>query len=164
MEGVWKYAKDQKKFAGLLYGALLKDFKKNITGGSYLEIGAGPGLLATMITEANLQVDVNDKCTIQGLGKYDLVYSTFSLHHWKDPVKFIGNLWEAVCDNGKLYIYDLKRVWWLYYLPLKGGDIGSIRASYTPPELRKIIQKVGLSNYDVKSFFPFFKRLIIFKT
>lgn len=197
IQEVRKYAREQKKLMGLLYRPFLKDLRAFNTSGRYLEIGAGPGLLAIVIAENNphvnitavdispdmvavaneyirerklqdriryLQVDVNDKNAIQELGRFDLVYSTFSMHHWKDPVTSISNLWGSVDDNGRLYIYDLTRVWWLYYLPLKGGDIGSIRASYTTSELRAIVQRAGLPNYEIKSFFPFFLRLIISKT
>jgi 2-polyprenyl-3-methyl-5-hydroxy-6-metoxy-1,4-benzoquinol methylase len=196
MPEVRKYAGEIKKLAGLLYQPFLKELKALNATGRYLEIGAGPGLLAIMIAENNphvhitavdispdmvavaneyiqarklqnqiryLQVDVNDKHAIQELGKYDLVYSTFSMHHWKDPATSIINLWGAVGDNGRLYIYDFTRVWWLYYLPLKNGDIGSIRASFTASELKDIVQKIGLPNYKIRSFFPFFLRLNISK-
>lgn len=104
--------------------------------------------------------DANDKRIMRGLGKYDLVYSTFSLHHWQDPIRSISNLWEAVNENGMLYIYDLRRTWCLYYLPLKGGDIGSVRASYTPAELRAILHEAGVINYEIRKLFPLFLRLI----
>jgi len=100
--------------------------------------------------------DVQDTNAMLGLGKFDLVYSTFSLHHWKDPEASIANLWDMVKDNGMLYIYDFKRVWWLYVLPLKGGDIGSIRAAYTRKEIAAILQRLGIANYRVKTLFPFF--------
>ena len=191
---VRKYAGEMKTFAGFLYRPFLNELRALNVSGRYLEVGAGPGLLATMIAEndphvsitavdispdmmtvANeyiqekrlqnrinyLQADVNDKNVMQELGKFDLVYSTFSMHHWKDPVSSISNLWNAVGDNGKLYIYDFTRVRWLYYLPLKNGDIDSVRASFTTSELKAITQKIGLINYEVKSFFPLFLRLII---
>jgi len=55
--------------------------------------------------------DVGDERLLDKLGKFDLVYSTFSLHHWKAPEESIRNLWKAVADNGTLYIYDFKRIW-----------------------------------------------------
>ena len=98
---------------------------------------------------------------MEGLGKFDLVYSTFSLHHWKDPGISISNLWNAVKDNGILYTHDFKRVWWLCFLPLKGGEIGSVRASYTPEEIRVVLQELGITNYKIKTLFPFFLQSII---
>ena len=197
MPEVRKYAKGIKSLAGLLYQPFIKELKVINASGRYLEIGAGPGLLAIMIAENNpgvnitavdispdmmavaneyiqerklqnqiqyLQVDVNDRNAIQNLGKFDLVYSTFSMHHWKDPGVSITNLWDSVGNNGRLYIYDFARAWWLYYLPLNNGDIRSIRASYTASEIKAIVQRIGLTNYEVRSFFPFFLRLIVSKT
>jgi len=105
--------------------------------------------------------DVGDQDMMEGLGKFDLVYSTFSLHHWKDPGISISNLWSAVKDKGILFIHDFKRVWWLCFLPLKGGEIGSVRASYTPEEIRIILQELGVTNYKIKTLFPFFLQSII---
>ena len=105
--------------------------------------------------------DVGDQDSMEGLGKFDLVYSTFSLHHWKDPETSISNLWNAVKDNGILYIHDFKRVWWLCFLPLKGGEIGEIRASYTPKEIRAILQKLGIVDYRIKTSFPFFLQSVM---
>lgn len=197
MPEVRKYAKGIKSLAGFLYQPFIKELKVINASGRYLEIGAGPGLLAIMIAENNpsvnitavdispdmmavaneyiqerklqnqiqyLQVDVNDHNAIQNLGKFDLVYSTFSMHHWKDPDVSITNLWDSVGNNGRLYIYDFTRAWWLYYLPLNNGDIRSIRASYTASEIKAIVQRIGLTSYEVGSFFPFFLRLIVSKT
>jgi 2-polyprenyl-3-methyl-5-hydroxy-6-metoxy-1,4-benzoquinol methylase len=105
--------------------------------------------------------DVGDQDMMEGLGKFDLVYSTFSLHHWKDPEASIRNLWNAVKDNGILYIHDFKRVWWLCFLPLEGGEIVSIKASYTPKEIGVILQELGITNYKIKTLFPFFLQSII---
>lgn len=107
-----------------------------------------------------LVADATDE-TIEELGKFDLVYSAFSLHHWKEPEKAVSNLWSAVKDNGVLYIQDFKRVWWLYYLPLNGGFMESIRASYTPGEIKATLQKAGISEYQVKTSFPFLMQSII---
>lgn len=194
VEQARKYAEASKKVAKLQFGAMLKDMKALNVSGHYLEIGAGPGILAAMIAEDNphirittvdlspdmvalanehvkerklqdriscLVADANGEKTMEGLGKFDLVYSAFSLHHWKDPEKSISNLWKAVRDNGILYIHDLKRVWWLYFLPLKGGDIDSVRASYMPNEIRLILEKLGINKYKIKTLFPFFMQSII---
>lgn len=105
--------------------------------------------------------DATDEKVIRRLGKFDLVYSAFSLHHWKDPEKAISNLWNAVRDKGVLYIHDFKRVWWSYFLPLKGGAIDSLRASYRPKEIKAIFKKIGISEYRIKTPFPFFLQSII---
>ena len=105
--------------------------------------------------------DVSDEKAMDELGKFDLVYSAYSLHHWKDPERSISNLWNAVRDNGMLYIYDFRRVWWLYHLPLKGGFVDSVRAAYLPNEIGAILQKLGIDNYKIKILFPSFLQAII---
>ena len=194
IEKARKYAEEQKKYARLMYRALLKDMKALDISGQYLEIGAGPGFLAVMIAEDNpgvdisavdisphmvtlakehieerklqerircVTADVSDEKPMEELGKFDFVYSAFSLHHWKDPEKSISNLWNAVRDGGMLYIYDFRRVWWLYHLPLKGGFIDSVRAAYLPNEIGVVLQKAGTNKYKVKTTFPFFMQSIV---
>lgn len=194
VETTGEYAQKHKKHAQLQYKAFLKDFRSLPITGKCLEIGAGPGFLATMIAEANPHIhitaldlssdmaimaqehikekelthrihycvgDISNEKTIESLGKFEFVYSTFSLHHWKDPEKSIDNLWNAVQDNGVLYIHDFKRVWWLYYLPLKHGNIESIKASYTPKEIENILSTLPIHRYTIKTLFPFFLQSII---
>ena len=100
--------------------------------------------------------DVGDRRVMDGLGEFDVVYSAFSLHHWKDPIESIGNLLNAVKANGVLCLYDLKRVWWLYFLPIGGGFIESIRASYMPSEVEGILQELRIREFKIKTLFPFF--------
>jgi len=120
------------------------------------------------INEKNLQEmircaigDVGDAASIHQFGEFDVVYSAFSLHHWKDAEKAIANLWNVLRDDGILYIYDLKRVWWLYLLPVNGGFIESIRASYTPNEIHGLFQKLDIKKYKVSTLFPFFMQSVI---
>jgi len=67
---------------------------------------------------------VEDGKTMEGLGQFDLVYSTFSLHHWENPNTAWRYLLNRVKKNGTLFVHDLKRASWLYYLPFKNGMIG----------------------------------------
>jgi ubiquinone/menaquinone biosynthesis C-methylase UbiE len=105
--------------------------------------------------------DADDEEMMKALGKFDLVYSAFSLHHWSKQEKIIGNLWNAVRDNGILYLYDFKRVWWLCYLPLKSGDLKAIRASYTLREIKAILQRAGIGKYRIKTPLSFFWQSVI---
>lgn len=104
----------------------------------------------------------NDKL-LNKLGQFDLVYSTFSLHHWEDPQKAITNLMKYVKDNGFLIIYDLKRVWWLYCIPKNTGFFTSIRAAYIPNEIKKIMNAVNITQYKIKNVFPCFLQNIIIR-
>ncbi len=120
------------------------------------------------IAEKNLQERIScaignagDAASIQQFGEFDVVYSAFSLHHWKDAEKAIANLWSVVKADGILYIYDLKRVWWLYLLPVNGGFTESIRASYTPQEIHGLFQKLDIKKYKISTLFPFFMQSVI---
>jgi len=189
MEDTRRYAEMHRKHAGIIYRAFLKDVRSLNVSGTCLEVGAGPGVLATLMAEQNPGIrvtaidlspdmvavgeeyvdkkglasrieyavmDVNDEGTLQKLGRFDLVYSTFSMHHWKDPVMSIGNLWRTVSSGGVLYLHDFKRVRWLHLLPLGKGDKESIRASYTPKEITGFLEKLRITTYEIRTLFPFF--------
>jgi len=51
---------------------------------------------------------VGDEGLIVGLGEFDLVYSTFSLHHWSDPVQAYRNLYHALKSGRVLLLYDFE--------------------------------------------------------
>jgi ubiquinone/menaquinone biosynthesis C-methylase UbiE len=105
--------------------------------------------------------DAKDAAAIESLGRFDLVYSAFSLHHWKDPGECIGNLWNVLKSDGILYIYDLKRVWWLYVLPFNNGFIDSVRASYMPNEIEGLFRNLGITRFAITTLFPFFMQSAI---
>jgi len=107
-------------------------------------------------------LDAADDVMMEELGEFDLVYSTLAMHHWKDPEKVIGNLLKVVGAGGVLFIHDLIRVWWLYYLPFRGsGFIDSIRAAYMSDEIKTIFQRLGINRYEIKRRFPYFMHSII---
>ena len=105
--------------------------------------------------------DAGDERLLEKLGKFDLVYSTFSLHHWKAPEESIRNLWKVVADNGTLYLYDFKRIGWLCSLPLKINEMKSMKASFTPDEIRSILKRTGVTDYSIKMPFPFLFQSIV---
>jgi len=105
--------------------------------------------------------DVEDKKFLQSLGEFDLVYSTYSLHHWANPDKAIINLYSAVNKSGMLYIYDLRRVWWLYWIPIKNGFFNSIRSSYLLDEIRLMLRELGTQNTEIQKEFPFMQSIFV---
>jgi ubiquinone/menaquinone biosynthesis C-methylase UbiE len=107
--------------------------------------------------------DAEDREILGSLGQFDLVYSTFSLHHWKDPKKVIRNLMSVLADGGVLYIHDLRRVWWLYWMPIHTGFWDSIRAAYVAQEMREMLEEMGIERYQVKNVFPFMQSILIGK-
>jgi ubiquinone/menaquinone biosynthesis C-methylase UbiE len=107
--------------------------------------------------------DVEDEKIYNSLGEFDLVYSTYSLHHWANPDKAIVNLYSAVKKGGMLYIYDMRRVWWLYWVPIKNGFFNSIRASYLHNEIKLLLRELGIENTEIKNEFPFMHSIFIKK-
>lgn len=107
--------------------------------------------------------DAVDKEMINKLGKFDLIYSTYSLHHWENPRKVIDNLMSNLNDNGILYLYDLRRVWWLYWIPIYNGFFNSIRAAYIKKEIKEMLTGINPECYEIKFEFPFMQSIIIRK-
>jgi len=191
-----EYVETSKKHFGKLYRKFSHDISQLNLSGHYLEIGAGAGILASIvagrmprvkITATDLSTDMADiangyisekgllkrinyavcdignKSAMQALGQFDLVYSFFSLHHWKNPQRALEHAWKAVKEDGTLYIWDLKRVWWLYALPVGGGFIESIRAAFLSKEIEGMLNNLGIKNYSVKTLFPYFIQCITAK-
>ena len=102
-----------------------------------------------------------DESFINSLGKFDLVYCTYTLHHWADAEKAIRNLSPALADGGVLYLYDLRRVWWLYWIPIKNGFFNSIRASYLVNEIKLMLRKLSIQNSEIQKEFPFMHSIFL---
>jgi ubiquinone/menaquinone biosynthesis C-methylase UbiE len=107
--------------------------------------------------------DAGDKSVFESLGQFDLVYSTYSLHHWQDPKRVIRNLMSVLADEGVLYLYDLRRVWWLYCLPIHNGFCVSVRAAYVPQEMCEMLRDLGIKHYEVRNVFPFMQSVLVKK-
>ena len=104
---------------------------------------------------------VDDMSLIAHLGKFDLVYSTFSLHHWEKPVQAIKAMYRALKDSGLMLLHDLKRVPWLYFLPARSGFFESIRAAYRPAEIRRMLSASEIDEADVTTPFPYFWQTVL---
>ncbi|MBN2099243.1 MAG: class I SAM-dependent methyltransferase [Dehalococcoidia bacterium] len=97
--------------------------------------------------------DVGDRGFLESLGRFDLVYSAFSVHHWKDPERCLGNIWAATKDGGVVYLYDLNRVWWLGLLPFGGKEVERLRGAYSSLEMRSLIQKAGARDFTIRKHY-----------
>ena len=116
--------------------------------------------------KTRIEYKIGDACdvnSIKDIGKFDLIYSTFTLHHWDNAESAIKNLYSMLNDNGVLYIHDLKRVIWLYYIKLEGGFFNSIRAAYRPNEIKTMLKMIGIKNYKIQTIIPFFMQSILIK-
>jgi len=65
--------------------------------------------------------------------------------------------------DGILYIHDLKRVFWLYFIKTESGFFNSIRAAYRPAEIKTMLNKTGIKNYKIKTIFPFFMQSVLIR-
>jgi len=116
--------------------------------------------------QTRIKYMIGDACdinSIKDLGKFDLIYSTFTLHHWDNAELAIKNLYSMLNDNGLLYIHDLKRVIWLYYIKSQGGFFNSIRAAYIPGEIKAMLNRIGIKNFKIRTIFPFFMQSIVIR-
>lgn len=124
--------------------------------------------LAQQDLDSGLQTRINyvigDACninSIKDLGKFDLIYSTFTMHHWDNAETAVKNLLSMLKDTGVLFIFDLKRVSWLYYFKSQSGFFKSIRASYLPKEIKIMLNNTGIRKYKRKTIFPFFMQSLL---
>lgn len=189
-----KYAENHRKYANLMFGGLLKKINAFGKTGRYLEAGAGPGFLTTMLAKTNPNItitaidispemadvaieyikgnrlenrihyivgDVADEGLIQELGDFDVVYSSYSLHEWQEPEKSIRNLWRAVGDKGLMYIYDFRKMAWLRFLPFKSGEKDAILATPSARKMQVILKATGITEYSIKTRFPFLHQTIL---
>ncbi|MBE8539810.1 methyltransferase domain-containing protein [Geoglobus acetivorans] len=134
-EGAGRYDRAVSKLSSLLYWHAIRDLKKLGVNGRYLEAGCGPGILAVRVArELGVEVvafdlsvsmveiarkrardaGVNVRFMVGDVendyfGEFDVVYSTFSLHHWNNPEKGLKNLWRMVKSGGVLYILDARK-------------------------------------------------------
>ncbi|MBN1634839.1 MAG: class I SAM-dependent methyltransferase [Ignavibacteria bacterium] len=107
--------------------------------------------------------DTQDEILLNKLGKYDLIYSTFAMHHWQDANKIICELYKSLNPGGYLIIYDFIRVWWLYYLPLKCAFFPCLRSSFKIKEIKNILNVLNINHYIIQRKYFFFQGIEIKK-
>lgn len=104
---------------------------------------------------------VGEDMSILSDDKYDLVISRDSMHHWDYPEQVFLEISRVLKKDGKLYIHDSRRDLNIggklivnLIGPLMAGKMlkywkSSIAASYTPEEVQKILEKIGLNDWFV---------------
>jgi len=194
IESAQAYAREARSlFMRLGYDRIIRGIQRRGLTGRFLEVGAGPAVLTTMLARAVpqahitavelspamvavareevdgaglagrielVQGDATDAGLLDRLGRFDLVYATYALHHWEDAETVIGNLLRATADGGTLLIHDLRRVWWLYWVPSREGFFTSIRAAYTPEEARDLLDGIAPGRYEVRRG-PFWQSMVV---
>jgi ubiquinone/menaquinone biosynthesis C-methylase UbiE len=96
-----------------------------------------------------------------GDGEFDLVVSNDSLHHWDDPLPAFDEIARVLKPDGGCIIRDSKRLqhWgpWLFVKTVsltiprdfRAHWWNSIKSSYTPEELRAILNRSQLQGAQV---------------
>ncbi len=107
--------------------------------------------------------DAADESLIKSLGRFDLVYCTYTLHHWPEPEKVISNLMGGLAEGGLLFLHDLRRVWWLYWIPIRSGFLDSVRGAYLAPEVEAMLKGMGLEQFEVRNEIPFLLSVFVRK-
>lgn len=93
--------------------------------------------------------------------EFDFVVSSGSLHHWEEPLLVLDEAARVLKPNGGCIIRDSKRL--QSWAPrLAAGAIGlmiprdfrvhywaSIRSSYTPRELRRLLEQSRLQGWEI---------------
>ena len=94
-------------------------------------------------------------------GEFDFVVCNDSLHHWQDPLAVFDEIARVLKDDGQCIVHDLKRVqrWaprlasWLIGLMIPSDFRvhywNSIKSSYTPAELRSILECSHLQGWRI---------------
>lgn len=121
------------------YRIVAKQVVEKIQAGRVLDIGTGPGRLPVLIanerpllqvTGVDLSLDMVKIATQEAqrrglkniafrLGsaselpfpdrEFDLVISTLSFHHWKQPEKALDEIYRVLREGGEAWVYDIPR-------------------------------------------------------
>jgi ubiquinone/menaquinone biosynthesis C-methylase UbiE len=90
---------------------------------------------------------------------FDAVFTNGSLHEWSDPRGTFNEIWRVLRTGGKVFISDLRRdmfflIRWFLWInaqpkEMRPGLTSSMKAAYTPDELREMIRATDLAGCKV---------------
>jgi len=92
---------------------------------------------------------------------FDAVFTNGSLHEWVNPQAAFDEIWRVLKPGGRYFISDLRRdmngllrgFLWLSVRPtaMRPGLLTSVRAAYTPDELRNLLNQTRLKTGKVSA-------------
>ena len=75
-----------------------------------------------------IEIKRGDACTIPyGDGFFDVVVSTGSIHHWKEPVRALNEIYRVLKDGGYALMYDVVSDTPQSVLKKAAGEFGRLR-------------------------------------
>ncbi len=98
-------------------------------------------------------------------GEFDLVLSNDSLHHWEDPLPVFDEIARVLKADGKCMVHDSKRlqkrtarlvsrlIGLLIPADFRVHYWNSIQSSYTPDELRAVLEHSRLQGWHIAEDF-----------
>jgi ubiquinone/menaquinone biosynthesis C-methylase UbiE len=177
IETVRKYNKEVKKWMQNVSKSFVAVTRKwGIEEGNVLDVGTGTGLLAITFAEnfAHMEViglDLSEEALevarenareseILNISfkkgdaedmpfkdnTFTLVISSNTLHLIENPVDMFNEIHRVLNTDGKFFISDFKRSWLSIFSQ-------HFRASYTPGEIRHLLQQSELQNWRLKDRF-----------
>lgn len=159
IQNAQKYAEESEKSSKMRFRGFLKKIDKLNIKGNYLEVSAGSGTLAAMIAKRNKDIEItaveisSDMITVAN--------ELLKMKSLESQINFVEGNIEDDRLSDQLGKYDLKRVWWLYWIKKQTGFYKSIRASYQPNEIRKMLNTIGVKKYEINNIFPYFLQNIV---
>lgn len=104
-------------------------------------------------------------------GELDFAVSTASLHHWSEPGKGFAEIYRVLKPGGQFLLFDLRRDPRSFFLGIirfamavvvpralsrAGEPLGSVQASYTPPEAEELLAASPFKQYTVQGGFAWY--------
>ncbi len=103
--------------------------------------------------------DACDATLAADVGFFDLVVSTYCLHHFAEPVRALRVAARAA-PAGTVLFQDLRPVGWLRWIPFRGDFLDSLRASFAKARVEDVVARAPGRRWEVIEEPPFLLTVI----